>query len=194
MFLRELDDDGGRHDLVRTQEIVDINSRIEVRLDKTAIGARLADRLDLPGFSDDDLADMVKLQTLSQRGFDALPKVLAAIRSWQSAPYDVNAFEEKMDAAAQVIIELQFAFPEGHPFTEGLNPRMESAIGPDGNIPVEDQYRLVFEEARDYAAVLNARLHDALAQQAVTVMLGAWLRTEDHNVPLHLDGFDDYPA
>ncbi|MCZ7555849.1 MAG: hypothetical protein M5R41_05545 [Bacteroidia bacterium] len=190
--LEEIDQDGRKWIMQGAAPIVDINSTLHIRLDLSEIRRRLAVSFPVRGFPEEELERLIVLQQAARQGLAVLPDVAVALKTLvESAmtPQDLKAFEQAMDPAATIGDKiLEIANADAATFGVMVERRLEKA-GPS----THDTYRLVFEAAAEYTAQLTDTLDARIANEAVYIALGAWMRTGEGSVPLHLAGFDAYP-
>jgi hypothetical protein len=199
LHLREFDDDGGERAVHLRKGIVDVNSTIDVTIDKTEVRKLIADRVGIEGYTTEDIDWMVRLQGWASGGLGSLPEVEKALNDWNASdktPNDIKAFQDRMDAATR-ITESILSTADGTAFDSVINQRLEEELLlrlEEGRaLRILEQYQILFEEAEKYAQALQDSLDGVLLKEAVYIVLAAWIRSKSANVPLHLAGFDSYP-
>jgi hypothetical protein len=176
---------------VRLSEAVDINSTLEIRIDKAALRARLAkDHPELPA---KEIETIAKIQSWAAAALEALPQMRQALANWSDP--------EKRSAAAAAIARV--AGPMKSILAEAMktelgpeiDARLESATAAGVAISAADQYAIVLEVASAY---VNRRLLEVdrrIAENRIYLQLGAWTRSAagGGSTPIHLAGFDTLP-
>ncbi len=198
--IREVDEDGGKHELAAGGGVVDLNSRLHIRLDKDLLRERLREEYGLESFSQDDLELLRTLQQGAEEGLQSLTRLRGAMSAFTAAatsgppsPQDVQNLQAGLASAASVGAGLLTRALDGHLADTGLAGRIERRLAEGGVLSVEEQYYICFDECAREAATLRRALDAQLADQAIFVQLGAWAISGSRPSPLHLPGFDTYP-
>lgn len=190
--LEEADKDGGRHAVPLHGGIVDINSTLDVTLDKDAIRRQIVESLSVKGFDDDQLKKLTQLHNWAMVGKDALPQVDQALRDLAASgkkQEDFIAFESAMDDAVRAAEDILLVALSDPALGQRIETRLDEAVDPS----TLDQYEIVFEEAAVYAGTIRDSLDAVIQKEAIYISLGAWMKTKERLGPLHLAGFDVYP-
>jgi hypothetical protein len=185
---RDLD---GKTQAVRQLGIVDINSRVTIRIDKEALRAQL--RVNHRGA--DTLArdiDMVRqIQQQVAAGLEALPQMQRLLSQGTDLKKNPEA-QAAVDRAIGRVADaadgiLSYARTRAPALRADINRRIQSMP------PMTEPYTVVFDAAAAYVKQLSADVDRRVAQDGVYVQLGAWVDTAGGVFPIHLPGFDSIP-
>jgi len=190
LSFQERDQDNHNRELSDQISTVDINSRLTVRIDKKALQHALPPPVPNSALT----ATIRRAQALSKAastGQASLQAVASALTNWVKAARDRHAVQPLQDAikpAAGAALQVIDQAPLGSPFRQQLNLRLATTTS------VIEQFHAVFETAEAEALTLQQQVA-ALPQEAREYyVLGAWLATAAGTNPIHVEGFDTYPA
>ncbi len=187
------DDDHVVTDSLRQIAAFDINSRVEITIDKDALRKALFAQLDVSPLSADIINRISVLQNIAVDGLAALAPLQDSLLSWSRTPDSLRdsktlqpVFRRIGDPALRLI---NLATP-GSRLRETFNSQLV-------NVPREagtaGTYRILFDGALQEAMALKAELDSIARNHGVFVQLGAWADTRKTTTPIHLPGFDEYP-
>jgi hypothetical protein len=191
----EVDTDAHTRTLASTDRVVDINSRINLKIDRAALDARLPKDLNLPGI-DPNIEARIKflndaLQARDKNLQELKGAFSAAIANPAMSADDLNNYYSVVSRNAAPAVTLINQSPAGSIFQQ--RRRQYFAQPPAGLDPAHnalDAYAVTFLAAADEADQLRRDFEATASQNGVYVQLGAWV--EDR--PIHLEGFDTYPV
>ena len=174
--------------------VLDIRSRLTVRLDREALRAASGERAAVP---EELLAKIRALSALLQeraRSLARVPALLEAWKGWQRTPSEAAAasFRGELRAVAGGAARL-VTDPLVGPLVAERFRRLAAAQPDEADVNPVDDYRLVFEAGADVLADLAREVEGLARTKGIYVQLGAWLDRPEGSRALHLPGFDDNP-
>lgn len=193
--ISEMDDDSGER-AWKTGRIVDINSTLQISIDRKTVQNRTAQIFATGTLPPSVLPRLRVLTTASEQGLAGLGAMQAAIKAWETSAKDADAIEalssglEISHRAALKVVDLALLYPN---LEAKLERALEAAIESGEPLDMTTQDRLVLEIAAEEAKELEQEIAKALEMDGVYVRLGAWLVHGGKRKPVHLQGFDDYP-
>lgn len=186
LAIEEQDPDGRLHSAVRATDVVDINSKLGIRIDKAALRARLA--RDYPELPAKEIETVQRIQALVRAGLEALPALRQSIADW-SDPHKRAEAKKALDSVARATLPILREPGLGAEIDRRLNDHI-AKIGPPS---VTEQYAIVLDVASIYINRLTLEMDQRLASRGVYLQLGAWIQSGGKSSPLHLEGFDTLP-
>ena len=187
------EDDHVVQDSIRAIAAFDINSRVEISIDKNALRKALVDQLKIAPFSEEIITRISTLQNAAEKGLLALLPLQEALLNWSQAPDSQKNVADLQPLFSQIgdpslrIINLA---PPGSRLREAFNRQLFNLPREAG---VAGSYSILFEGALREAELLRTALDDVVNNRGVFIQLGAWLETGKSTNPIHLPGFDIYP-
>ena len=187
------EDDHVVQDSSRAIAAFDINSRIEIGIDKNALRKALVDQLKMDPFSEEIINRISALQNAAEKGLLALMPLQEALLEWSQAPDSQRSVADLRPLFSQIgdpslrIINLA---PPGSNLRKAFNRQLFNLPREAG---VAGSYSILFEGALREAKLLTIALDDLVNNRGVFIQLGAWLETSKSTNPIHLPGFDTYP-
>ncbi len=196
----EIDQDGGTHTVraVDKAGIVDINSRITIRLNRDSLRVAVLAVGDTALPPSAVIQRIDSLRALVQNGLAALAAYAKADSQPLHArltPAESLALERPRRRLAEIYRAAFHLAPPGSALEAAENHALDSVItrtagnGSPGIIPM---YSAVLAVVRLEADNATARLDSALRTNGIYVQLGAALVTSGETRPIHLPGFDTY--
>src|SRR5262249_29339545 len=185
--IQEVDEDGNQIALADKSRIVDINSTLNLTIDRNQLNKYLEQK-GLTGSASDLVARIDALSEVLRRedaSLQKLQQVFATDPGPSASLKERKAHWEQTAAAAADAALLVNNVPELNSYLNALlvqNP--QQAMNPI------EQYRLVYVAAANIARDLQTQVDNVATTNGVYVQLGAWLET----TPIHIEGFDDYPT
>lgn len=196
--ISEIDSEGKDHEIAKAPKIADINSEIQIIIDKDLLkkqaGQHMPEESQLA-------ADSLLGQIEQLQGFlsDSLPLFLSqyedAMRQWEQQSEeerDINRLRRELRPAARIvaqIVEYSYNYPL---FNAQLNNTQETLI--EENASLLEQWQAIFRTTETYLDGLQQQLKSILEKHSVTIQLGAWISTRSGTRPVHLPGFDNLQA
>lgn len=185
--VEELDDDG-RSRLLTDGRIVDVNSTLNLKIDKPALEREIGKRPQ-PGLPPDFVNRLNTVRELLQAREQTARLFAEATTMYAQSPEKIgpgyDRFVEAVSAATEPALRLVTRFPE---IRTKFNVLAETLA--EGNPAREAE--LVFEAAGTVIQEWETQLDDFLRRNGVYVQMGAWLVRPSGETPLHLAGFDTY--
>ncbi len=190
LTLEERDLDNGSHAIDRGLDIVDINSTILLRVDKSALRAELARHY--PATPAEEIKTVRLIQQQIREGLDALPDMGKAIVAWSDPATRTEekkaslkaAVRRVANAATPILIHATQKSPE-------LEAEIEKRLA---NLPsMTESYAAVFDAAAVHVTNLASDVDKRLTEQGIYLQMGAWLDWAGVTTPIHLPGFDTLP-
>jgi hypothetical protein len=186
VHIQEVDEDGNQIALTDKSRIVDINSTLNLTLDRSALNKYLEQK-GLTSSAGDLVSRIDTLSDVLQRSDESLQKLQQAFAT-QPGP-NASAAERKQHWAQTAAAAADAALlvrdePELNSYLNALlvqNP--QAAMNPI------EQYRLVYVAAANIARDLQTQVDNLATTSGVYVQMGAWVETR----PIHISGFDQYP-
>ncbi|MCR9243830.1 MAG: apolipoprotein A1/A4/E family protein [bacterium] len=195
LTIDERDEDGGRHRVPRFGGIVDVNSRLVVRIDQGELRRRSAQRFGADKLDDKQIAALFAIHDAAQKGLEHLPAMTRALQVWAESTKDdaaQKALAEGMKPVTSEYKTIKKALDEFE-FLGSKAAFNEFIASYDGFPSVAEQYAFYLQLAARRAEELRTDLTRSLAAKGIFVQLGAWIATGGGTTPVHLPGFDDYP-
>jgi len=184
--IQEVDEDGNQIALTDKSRIVDINSTLNLTLDRTVLNNYLEQK-GLTGSASSLVARIDTLSEVLKRSDASLQKLQQAFATQPGQNASVEErkqhWAETAEAAADAALLVR-GEPELNSYLNALlvqNP--EAAANPI------EQYRLVYVAAANIARDLQTEVDNVATTSGVYVQMGAWVETR----PIHIAGFDEYP-
>ena len=189
LLIEERDKNGRVHSLDTEPYIVDINSTLQIKLNKDALRRESAAFATNPALQ--VLIDKCEvLQKVSAQGLESVKPLLTVLAGWaDSTNRDISALQDALKKVAGNALKIIRLAPRDSELRDALNKALRSQFG----ATPDNQYRAVFETAAAEAESLRAELDRVMKSEGVYYQLGAWISTRDGERPLHLVGFDNYP-
>jgi hypothetical protein len=184
--IQEVDEEGNQIALTGTSRIVDINSTLNLTIDRTALN-KYFEQKGLTGSASDLVARIDTLSAVLKRSdasLQQLQKAFATAPGPNAPAQDRKANWAKTAAAAADAALLVRDEPELNSYLNALLVQDPQAAAN----PME-QYRLIYVAAANIARDLQTQLDNEVTTNGVYVQMGAWIDTR----AIHISGFDDYP-
>ena len=184
--IQEVDEEGNQIALTPTSRIVDINSTLNLTIDRTALN-KYFEQKGLTGGASDLVARIDTLSAVLKRSdasLQQLQKAFATAPGPNAPAQDRKANWAKTAAAAADAALLVRDEPELNSYLNALLVQDPQAAAN----PME-QYRLIYVAAANIARDLQTQLENQVTTNGVYVQMGAWIDTR----AIHISGFDDYP-
>lgn len=184
--IQEVDEEGNQIALTDKSRIVDINSTLNLTLDRAALNDYI-EKKGLTGSASGLVARIDTLSAVLQRGdtsLQQLQKAFATDPGPNAPPAERKSHWSQTAAAAADAAMLVRDEPQ-------LNSYLNALLLADQQAamnPVE-QYRLVYVAAANIARDLQTQFDNAATTSGVYVQMGAWVEQR----PIHISGFDSYP-
>jgi hypothetical protein len=190
LTITERDDDGHTRE-VGPSRISDINSDLEIRINKDELRKRS------PGAGNPSITTLIdrasKLESAAEAGLKGLAKDLAAFEAYRASTHDQAALDELIRSLREntrlrsEILNDALADP-------GFRARLNAALDEVRGRPLVERYAATFRAAAAEAASLRMRAQELASQSGTQISLGAWIVTKSAERPIHLEGFDSYPV
>ena len=187
------DDDHVIKDSTRAIAAFDINSSVEINIEKSALRKALFDQMKIDPFSKEILSRISELQNVAEEGLLALIPLQDSLLSWLQTPdtlRNVGTLQPVFGKIGNPALRIINRAPPGTRLRNELNRQL-------ANIPREagiaGTYRVLFEGASREVELLKKELDSIVKNHGVYIQLGAWLDTRKSTNPIHLPGFDTYP-
>lgn len=198
LTLTERDQDGGTTALGNDISIVDINSVIELKLERTALSEQ-AVALGAKPLPEGLVVDLKLLSSALEQGAAAIAPLNEAWARF-NATRDEKALRSATQVAASAFLSIvQLANTEGFQGEAALRRRrfreaLDVAIGAAAkdNLPSGRRLAAYVEVARMHISNMRREL-EASAPNGFYIQLGAWVATKAAQRAVHLPGFDVYP-
>ena len=199
LTITEHDQDGDSTVVTTDASVVDINSVLELKLDRMELSARAADLG--AGSPPEGLASDLQLldAALEHAAAAVAPLNDAIVRFAGKEPGADEALRNATRAAAtsfQAISALARvtglqgdAAVRRRRFRDALN----AAIDANSQRPAGQRLSAYVEVARAHLATLKSEFQATATQQGVYIQMGAWVATRSTQRAVHIPGFDVYP-
>ena len=184
--VQEVDEEGNQIALTDKSRVVDINSTLNLTIDRTALNKYFEQK----GMTGSASAIVSRIDTLTEvlKRSDAsllqLQKAFATAPGPNASPQERKSHWAQTAAGAADAALLVRDEPELNSYLNALLVQDPQAAAN----PIE-QYRLIYVAAANIAKDLQAQLDNQVNTNGVYVQMGAWVETR----PIHISGFDDYP-
>ncbi|MCU1246180.1 MAG: hypothetical protein JWN02_2090 [Acidobacteria bacterium] len=201
LSIKELNLDGGER-TVDDKNLVDINSDLTLTLDRAALSEAIAGSgLVTPGQSEllNRVASLQRLLATREASLATLTDALE-LHAQAAATGDPVSRQRAQSALTEAFKPLRDFFIK-EPDTSPLMKAIGAAIARSN---IFDKYAAVYSSAANEAAALTQQVSSGTLAATtgagtpptggVYVQLGAWVRTESEDRPIHLPGFDEYPT
>jgi|GEM_PF-4587544 len=202
LSIKELNLDGLER-IVDDKNLVDINSDLTLTLDNAALSQAIAASGVVTTDQSDLLNRVASLQRLLAAREASLTTLTDALELYTQsmATGDPASRQSAQSALTQASKPLADFFRK-EPDTSPLMRAIGASIARSN---IFDKYAAVYTAAANEASALTQQLSTAPAATttggtttappgAIYVQLGAWVRTEQEDRPIHLAGFDEYPT
>ena len=179
-------------DSLRDISAFDINSRVEIDIDKDLLRKALFDQLEIAPPPDDITNRISVLQDAAQKGIVALVPLQNALMEWLQTPdslRSINTLQPIFNQIGDPALRIIDLAPAGSRLRKELNRQL--AIIPR-EAGTAGTYNILFEGALREVGLLKNELDDIVKNHGVFIQLGAWLDTRKSTNPIHLPGFDTY--
>lgn len=181
-------DQNGREAPIGRGGVVDINSVLEIRIDRDSLRARALALTGGQGAPEELLA---RLRVLAAVPDTALSVIAPAMKRWLSSDKGKDAQDSLLSdlrgltgAAGRIVAVAQ----EGTPFRQRLNDAFNASFGTPRGL-----YSTLLEATAEEVRALREELDTVAAAGGIYFQLGAWLDGRDGTRPVHLAGFDEFP-
>ena len=184
--IQEVDEEGNQIALTDKSRIVDINSTLNVTIDRSALNKYLEQK-GLTGSASPLVARIDTLTAVLKRGDESLLQLQQTFATQPAA--NATAAERKAHWAQTAAAAADAALLIRN--EPDLNRYLNALLVQDPQAaanPIE-QYRLVYVAAANIARDLQTEVDTAATTGGVYVQLGAWIESR----AIHIEGFDDYP-
>lgn len=189
--VQEIDPGGGFHDSSE-RKVADINSEIQINIDKNRLKKEMVEQMSTEDRTTvDSLIDQLKeLQEMLANGVQPLKDYEAGMRLWARQ----NEEEREIDSLLSVLRPVaeigqqitQFAYK-----TPAFRSELQSTLRSKRGAPVYERYQAMYAAAEKYSFGLQKKLEYFLEKDSVAIRLGAWIYSQAPPPrPIHLPGFD----
>jgi hypothetical protein len=199
LSIQEVNLDGGER-IVDDKNLVDINSDLTLTLDRAELSQALAASGLVTADQSELLNRVASLQRLLAARESSLGTLTDALSLHAQAaatgdPVSRQSAQSALTAASKPLAD----FFRNEPDTSPLMKAIGAAIARSN---IFDKYSAVYSAAANEASSLTQQISAGTTTSGsatapaggVYVQLGAWVRTEQEDRPIHLPGFDDYPT
>jgi hypothetical protein len=208
LSITEYDQDGGENRFIKSPSIADVNSRMEITINKNLLRERVVNYVTTP-VTQQLISQADFLRKTAVEGLQLLPDLSSELESFvkhRTEPeYNTQARKQaRLDLRGRVdklivqILAERYA-PRGSALRESINLSLEKTKGiKDPVLQMIAQYHSIFEAATAQAERLNAEFNNLvnanlLKKEGVYIRLGAFISTAQGDRPIHLPGFDLHP-
>ncbi|OWY21618.1 hypothetical protein C7N43_07710 [Sphingobacteriales bacterium UPWRP_1] len=194
LHLEEYDQRGKTHRLTKKNTAVDVNSIINISVNKDSLRLKIGRLLQNNTGTANNLLQQLEALSRILQGYtkhmqllnDALDKYAAQPRNEKDLSGLIAAYEN----AARKAVEL-IEFAKGTPLENQIEERFEQALQESGRLSVAEQYLLVFDVANTTLQNVQQQVDVLIKEQGVLVQMGAWIVTDNGTRPIRLEGFGD---
>ncbi len=191
LTVTEIDDDGKA--AVREQVrmlIVDINSSIRLDINRDSLRAFALSLAQSGGTLEEMIERIQLLQRLADSGLVFVDRARDALLLWaEDDPGSNQAVQDALDPLGYFLNEAENIAADDTLLLNAIIARLDAEVL---STPPNDG-RIVFEMIAAEAERLRGAVDDILEDEGVQVQMGAWTTASGVEVPVHLDGFDEYP-
>ena len=192
LTLTELDQGGGSRQLSRESAVVDINSRVHLRINTDALQNRLEGiigRLEIPEHL---VAQITAFRAAIRKGVDALGPLQKVLEEWvgskEHSSEQIAGLRASLSSVAEPADIILSIAVEGSRMESSLSSALEAYQRPTQ----AQQYRMIFEVAQSELEQMQKEWETVLQSKGVYLQAGAWILTNQGEQPIHLRGFDSY--
>ena len=187
--IEEIDQTGHIRSLTKRRQTVDINSQLDIHINKDSL-FKIVDLALIAGGNQavDSLIGVLKLYR------NLIETMNASINSYEQlfsggGEVDLEALKKQLKTRASAARKILDLFPEdsrlGLAYEEGL-----SGIRGKGS---NERFRVLMRLLSEEIQYLNTDLRELRKEAGFFFQLAAWSATNNGITPIHLDGFDDLP-
>ncbi len=190
LTLTESDESGKKRTLTEQRQTIDINSKINIDIDRDKIIDAFGQDLALNGNAAID--SLLKTLNLYKT---LIEKLSTEIKNYQDiyneglASVDVGRLDKALQARAAAGLDIAEHFSNN----ERFNQRWEEELTRFTEGTTNDQYRILLRVLAEEIELLQTDLQSKLKEAGVFFQLAAWFTGNGSTTPVHLNGFDDLP-
>ncbi|OWY21043.1 hypothetical protein BVG80_14315 [Sphingobacteriales bacterium TSM_CSM] len=194
LHLEEYDQRGKTHRLIKKNTAVDVNSIINISVNKDSLRLKIGRLLQNGNGAANNLLKQLEALSRILQGYtkhmqllsDALDKYAQQPRNEKDLSGLIAAYEN----AARKAVEL-VEFAKGTSLETQIEAGFEEALQQSGRLAVAEQYLLVFNVANTALQNVQQQVDALLQEQGVRIQMGAWIVTDNGTRPIRLEGFGD---
>ncbi|MBK9984830.1 MAG: hypothetical protein IPP15_21115 [Saprospiraceae bacterium] len=190
LTLTESDESGKIRALNDRRQTIDINSKINIDIDREKITNAFGQQLAHDGNAAIDT--LLKTLNLYKTYLEKLSKEIQNYQDLYNeglASVDVARLDLALKARAAAGLDIAELFSNN----ERFNQRWEEELSRFSGGTTNDQYRIILRLLSEEIELLRTDLQTKLKEAGVYFQLAAWFTGNGNTTPVHLDGFDDLP-
>ncbi len=190
LTLTESDESGKKRTLTEQRQTIDINSKINIDIDRDKITNAFGQQLSKDGNGVIDT--LLKTLNLYKTYLEKLSKEIQNYQDLYNeglASVDVARLDLALKARAAAGLDIAELFSNNARF----NQRWEEELTRFSGGTTNDQYRIILRLLSEEIELLQADLQTKLKEAGVYFQLAAWFTGNGNTTPVHIDGFDDLP-